>query len=66
MIATGVRNALDKACINAKGYTLKNTPINAYYQLRHNYATMLFYADLDIKEAQYLLGHKDIKITLNV
>lgn len=33
---------------------------------RHNYATMLFYAGIDNKEAQYLLGHSDIKLTLNI
>lgn len=33
---------------------------------RHNYATMLFYAGIDIKEAQYLLGHSDVKLTLNI
>ena len=33
---------------------------------RHNYATMLYYAGVDIKEAQYLLGHSDIKMTLGV
>lgn len=33
---------------------------------RHNYATMLFYAGIDIKEAQYLLGHTDVRLTLNI
>lgn len=33
---------------------------------RHNYATMLFYAGVDIKESQYLLGHSDVKLTLNI
>lgn len=28
--------------------------------LRHDYATSLYYAGVDIKEAQYLLGHSDI------
>jgi integrase len=33
---------------------------------RHNYATMLYYADVPIKDAQYLLGHNNIKITLDI
>ena len=33
---------------------------------RHNYATMLFYAGIEAKEAQKLLGHSDIKLTLNI
>lgn len=33
---------------------------------RHNYATMLYYADVPIKDAQYLLGHSNIKITLDI
>lgn len=34
--------------------------------LRHDYATNLYYAGVDIKEAQYLLGHSDIKMTLEI
>lgn len=33
---------------------------------RHNYATMLFYSGMDLKEAQRLLGHSSIKITLEI
>lgn len=33
---------------------------------RHNYATMLYYAGIDVKEAQKLLGHSSIKITLEI
>lgn len=32
---------------------------------RHNYASDLFKAGMDIKTAQYLLGHSDIKTTLD-
>ena len=32
---------------------------------RHNYASDLFKAGLDLKSAQYLLGHTDIKTTLD-
>ncbi len=36
------------------------------YYLRHTYATGLVEADVNIKTAQYLLGHKDIKMTLKI
>ena len=36
------------------------------HTFRHNYATMLYYADIDVKEAQKLLGHANIKVTLEV
>lgn len=34
--------------------------------LRHNYATMLYYAGIDVKDAQRLLGHSSIKLTLDI
>lgn len=33
---------------------------------RHTYATNLYYADVDIKTAQYLLGHSTVQMTLDV
>ena len=33
---------------------------------RHNYATMLFNAGVEAKEAQKLMGHSDIKLTLDI
>ncbi len=33
---------------------------------RHNYATMLYYAGVKPKDAQYLLGHSDIRLTLDI
>jgi len=32
---------------------------------RHNYASMLYRAGVDLKTAQYLLGHEDVKTTLD-
>ena len=37
-----------------------------YHQLRHTYACLLHKAGIDLKEAQYLTGHKDIRILLNI
>ena len=36
------------------------------HQLRHTYATLLFEADIDEKDAQTLMGHSDIKVTQNI
>lgn len=36
------------------------------HAFRHDYATMLYYAGISAKEAQYMLGHSDILITLNI
>ncbi len=45
-----------------KAYRLNITP----YQLRHGFATMLFEAGIDLKDAQELMGHSDIRITQNI
>lgn len=36
------------------------------HQLRHAYATMLFEAVIEAKDAQELMGHKDIKLTQDI
>lgn len=36
------------------------------HQLRHAYATMLYDAGIDIKTAQYLLGHANIQTTMDI
>lgn len=33
---------------------------------RHTYATTLYYSGVDIKTAQYLLGHSSLQMTLQV
>lgn len=33
---------------------------------RHNYSTMLYNAKLGLKESQYLMGHKNIKTTMEI
>lgn len=37
-----------------------------YHQLRHTYASFLHKAEIPIKEAQYLTGHKDVQTLLNI
>lgn len=36
------------------------------HTFRHTYATDLYYAGVDVKTAQLLLGHNDIKVTLDI
>ena len=36
------------------------------HQLRHGYATLLHEADIDVKDAQFLLGHADASTTQNI
>ncbi|MBQ7901176.1 MAG: tyrosine-type recombinase/integrase, partial [Clostridia bacterium] len=36
------------------------------HQLRHAYATMLFEAGVDVKDAQELMGHSDINLTRQI
>ena len=36
------------------------------HTLRHTYITRLFEAGLDIKEVQYLAGHRDVKTTMQI
>ena len=36
------------------------------HYLRHNYATMLYKRGIDVKTAQFLLGHADIQTTMNI
>lgn len=42
-----------------------NVNITAH-QLRHGYATMLFEAGIDVKDAQELMGHSDINLTRQI
>ena len=36
------------------------------HYFRHNYATELIYANVPIKTVQYLMGHKNIQMTMNI
>ena len=43
-------------------------PLNGLtpHRFRHNYATMLYYAGVDVKEASRILGHADVTTTLKI
>ena len=36
------------------------------HQLRHTYACILYKAGIDIKQAQQWMGHKDVKVLLDI
>ena len=36
------------------------------HQLRHTFATILFEANIDVKDAQNIMGHSDISVTQNI
>ena len=36
------------------------------HSLRHTFATMLFDAGVDVKTAAYLMGHSDIRVTMDI
>ena len=45
----------------------KQTGVNAHmHQLRHSFATLCNSADVGVKTAQILLGHKDSRVTLDI
>lgn len=73
----GIRVNNDRPCRKGKA---PNEPVSKFdphkgpmiiknftaHQLRHTYATMLYDAGVDILTAQYLLGHSDVKTTLDI
>ena len=67
-------NILDKMNIAAGGdkFSRSETAIRLVSKditphiFRHTYATNLYYADIDVKTAQRLLGHSNIQITLEI
>ncbi len=57
-IVESIRKKFNKVHFEEKDIT--------YYQLRHTFITRLWYEKVDLKDAQYLAGHADIKLTLEV
>ena len=52
--------------IRWKNYCKQNNLNVTAHQLRHGYATMLFEAGIDDKDAQELMGHSDINLTRQI
>lgn len=72
-------NILDKFNISAGGNTFKRSDLQCNIKavshiadditphiFRHTYATNLYNAGIDIKSAQYLLGHSSIQMTMDI
>ncbi len=47
-------------------YKIRTGFIGTQHMIRHTYATMLYKSNVDIKTAQYLMGHKTIRTTLDI
>jgi integrase len=52
--------------LNELNKDTKNKIEFSYYVLRHSYCTMLYYADIKIKEAQRLMGHSSAKMVYDI
>ena len=53
---------IEKTLNQVSGTNIAFTP----HICRHTYATSLYYSKVDIKTAQYLLGHSSLKMTLEI
>lgn len=65
MSETSFKRQIDKANKIVKENVNKYERFTAH-QLRHTYACILHKAGVPLKEAQYFMGHKDIKMLLNI
>ena len=61
-ILAGAQTYRNKIIIHSNDIGQDLTP----YNLRHTYATTLAEKGVEIKTAQYLLGHSDIRVTMNI
>lgn len=64
ILSGSVRYGNSQAQITFEGVPYSGAPFHS--MLRHEYATSLYRSGVDIKTAQRLLGHSDIKITLQI
>lgn len=67
-IASGNFTAIWKTVLREINKNLKEneqTSITPHY-LRHNYATELIYAGVPLKTVQYIMGHENIDVTMNI
>lgn len=62
-LAAGGRHHYEKSKVI---YDINVIPDLTPHIFRHNFATILFYAGVDIKDAQRILGHADSKTTIDI
>lgn len=62
---TQIYNKMNIAAGGTPKFKVIDSNISFHY-LRHTYATDLYYAGVDIKTCQYLLGHASIKTTMDI
>ena len=62
---TALRTHLD-TFLNELNGNSDNKITFSYYQLRHSYCTMLYYAGIKIKKAQELMGHSSAKLVYDI
>jgi len=60
-----IAKRLNKAAGGNENFIVLSKDITAHI-FRHTYATMLYYAGVDVKTAQYLLGHSGINVTMGI
>lgn len=57
----------DKEIIKKEIEKLENEKlIFTYYTLRHSFCTMMYYAGINIKEAQRIMGHSSAKMVYDI
>lgn len=62
-----MKPVLGQAAANTKGRVVYSLDFTVTpHQLRHTYITNLIYAHVDPKTVQYLVGHKNSKITMDI
>lgn len=67
MTRTGFRRFWEQICKNIEKSTGNALPKDVTPHIfRHTYATKLFHAGVDVKTAQYLLGHASVQVTLEI
>lgn len=70
MTEQGYRRMWQSICkkmeATGKAMGLKIEPDLTAHIFRHNYAYLLMHAEIDMKERQYLLGHKTISVTMDI
>ncbi len=67
IVQSGRRKSLESKIVDARAIGKEYVIFKAQaHDLRHTFATALYDAGIDVKTAQYYLGHADIRMTLDL